>query len=123
MKKSDSISMLKSLISNIENEHIEIMEVKCDEIGLAQVVSLLLHGEPKIGKAEECKVEFSLVEIKAYLRSMFQRQKCGEDVQVENHRLACSYNLLTDANNGIAKFCSDGKADGLKVSDFHSVRF
>ena len=74
------------------------------------------------GFPEENRCEFSLVEIKAYLRSMFQKQNCVEDVRIENHSLACAYNLLIDDKCGIAQFCDDGKADGLAFSSFSHVK-
>jgi len=62
------------------------------------------------------------VEIKAYLRSMFQKQNCAEDVRIENHSLACAYNLLIDDKHGITQFCDDGKAEGLTFSNFSHVK-
>lgn len=70
----------------------------------------------------ENRCEFTLIEIKAYLRSMFQGQNCAEDVRTENHRLACAYNLLTDEKYGIACFCDDGKADKLTLNSFAHVK-
>lgn len=70
------------------------------------------------GFPDENRCEFSLVEIKAYLRSMFQKQNCGDDVRLENHSLSCAYNLLTDEKNGLVKFCDDGGADGLGFDSF-----
>ena len=72
----------------------------------------------KCGYPDENRCEFTLIEIKAYLRSMFQGQSCAEDVRIENHRLACAYNLLTDESLGIARFCDDGKADKLTLTSF-----
>lgn len=74
------------------------------------------------GFPDENRCVFTLVEIKAYLRSMLQNQSCAEDVQAENHRLACAYNLLTDDKLGIAQFCDDDKAEGLSFDSFAHVR-
>lgn len=74
------------------------------------------------GYPDENRCEFTLVEVKAYLRSMFKKQGCVEDVRIENERLACAYNLLADQKYGIAKFCDDGKADGLTLDSFAHVQ-
>jgi hypothetical protein len=74
------------------------------------------------GYPEENRCEFSLVEIKAYIRSMFQKQNCVEDIRIENHSLACAYNLLTDDKYGITQFCDDNKAEGLTLSSFAHVK-
>lgn len=73
------------------------------------------------GYPDENRATFTLVEIKAYLRSMFGKINCSEDVNPSNHRLACAYNLLLDEHHGIAKFCDDGKADGLTFDSFAHV--
>ena len=75
----------------------------------------------KCGFPDENRCVFTLIEIKSYLRSMLQKQKCVEDVRIENHRLACAYNLLTDDRFGIAKFCDDGNAKKISLKDFAHV--
>jgi hypothetical protein len=67
------------------------------------------------GFPDENLAKFTLIEIKAYLRSMFEKQNCMEDIRLHNHMLACAYNLLLDDNLGIAAFCSEGKADGITL--------
>ena len=73
------------------------------------------------GYPEENRCVFTLIEVKAYLRSMLQAQSCAEDVRVENHSLACAYNLLADDRLGITNFCDEGKADNLELKDFAHV--
>lgn len=98
----------------------EIMHCpQCNEI-LVEPRGLDKYCE-ECGFPEENRAVFTLVEIKAYLRSMFANQMCAEDVRPENMRLACAYNLLLDEHNGIVKFCDDGKADGLELRDFAHV--
>ena len=93
-----------------------------------QCSALLVHPREGESYCENCgfpnenRCEFSLVEIKAYLRSMFCKVSCSEDIRPENHRLACAYNLLLDESSGIAKFCDDGKADNLSLDSFSHVR-
>ena len=65
------------------------------------------------GFPDENRAKFTLIEIKAYLRSMFEKQNCMDDIRPHNHRLACAYNLLLDERLGIVKFCDDEKADGI----------
>lgn len=73
------------------------------------------------GYPDENRAVFTMIEIKAYLRSMFEKQTCIEDARPHNNRLACAYNLLTDEHLGIIKFCDDGGADDLTLEDFHHV--
>ena len=40
---------------------------------------------------------------------------------LENNRLACAFNLITDDAAGIARFCDDGKADGKTLEKFATV--
>lgn len=74
------------------------------------------------GFPDENRARFTLIEIKAYLRSMFEKQSCMEDIRPHNYRLACAYNLLLDENSGLIKFCDDGKAEGLSLADFSHVQ-
>lgn len=73
------------------------------------------------GFPEENRQLFNLIEIKAYLRSMFKKQSCGDGIKVENQQLACAYNLLLEEHHGITDFCDQGKADDLTFEDFHNV--
>jgi len=73
------------------------------------------------GYPEENRAVFTLIEIKAYLRSKFEKQMCVEDIRPHNQQLAIAYNVLLDEDFGIAKFCDDGKADGLTFEDFSPV--
>lgn len=75
----------------------------------------------RCGYPEENRCEFTLIEIKSYLREMFQKQNCADDVQIENYRLACAYNLLTDDSLGIAKFCDDGKVVMSDINKFQDA--
>ena len=98
-------------------------EIKCPQCGNLLVSP---RGSDKYcencGFPEENRCEFSLIEVKAYLRSMLKKQNCFDDIVIENHSLACAYNLLTDDNHGIAKFCDEGKADNITLESFAHVR-
>lgn len=74
------------------------------------------------GYPDENTAQFTLIEIKAYLRSMFEKQNCADDIRPHNHRLACAYNLLMDDRHGIAAFCDSGKAENLVFTDFEHAR-
>ena len=74
------------------------------------------------GFPDENRCVFTLIEIKAYLRSMFEKQNCADDIRIENHRLACAYNLLTDEKYGIAGYCDSGQAENLDFESFEDAR-
>ena len=52
MEKLEAISMLKSLIANIENDHIEVKEVKLEEGGSLNALTFIFSGEPEIGRTD-----------------------------------------------------------------------
>lgn len=52
MEKSEAIAILKSLIANIENDHISLEEVMSVEGGSLHEITLMLSGDPKIGRVE-----------------------------------------------------------------------
>lgn len=46
MEKSEQIAMLKSLIANIENDHVSIVQVKADDD--ESTLTLIFNGSPEI---------------------------------------------------------------------------
>lgn len=53
MEQDEAVAMLKSLIANIEADHVEVTGVKHGDIsGDAFAITLIMNGEPKIGRVE-----------------------------------------------------------------------
>lgn len=73
------------------------------------------------GFPDENRQVFTLIEVKAYLRSMFKKVNCADDIAIENNRLACAYNLLLDDTLGICVFCDEGKAEDISFNSFQHV--
>ena len=50
MEKQEAIAMLKSLIANIENDHVQVVEVNAEEGGSLAALTIVMSGEPEIGR-------------------------------------------------------------------------
>lgn len=76
----------------------------------------------EIGEGGCIDSRFTLIEIKAFLRSKFLKQLGFDSPNETNRALAIAYNILEDDKYGIKEFCLKGKAIGLKMDDFEHAR-
>jgi hypothetical protein len=53
MEKQEAIEMLQSLIANIENDHVSIVETKGETGGSLSWLTLILSGSPQIMRVNQ----------------------------------------------------------------------
>lgn len=53
MDKAEVIAMLKSLIANIENDHVQIVAVEMDEAPGTATLNIEMQGAPQIMRVDE----------------------------------------------------------------------